>query len=373
MFSNFCRRVFTSSGGRLAGLKWEGGAQNGLAVGLMLVAVGGASLIPLVIKWGGGEESPFLFNSGWRLGTGVGCLLVLVTFFRSLVRAEWRVLWAYRVRLVSWPFLCAVLGTLDYGLFALSIRFVDVSVSTVLVETHPVMLVVLLVWMNRRGRRYRGNAGGVFLLLVVCFGGFLFLLAGQTGGFRMVFGGFDSSNFGWYLGAALALVGGLMAALTGFTFKWCEDAGRDMSEVVQSAVSPMEIALCCMAMAVGLANLVSVPLNVSIGLAAGETIGFRSMAVSVLLGGVLVQAVPAVCWRGANLIGDNHGINALLYGVPVLSLGWLWAFGYVGVSRVDYVLGGALVIEAANLLWGKGIGVSFRARSVPLWSAGYKK
>lgn len=180
----------------------------------------------------------------------------------------------------------------------------------------------------------------------------------------MVFGGFDSSNFGPYLGVGLALVGGLMAALTGFTFRWCEDAGRDMSEVVQSAVSPTEIALCCMAAAVGLANLVSVPLNISIGLAAGETIGLRSVAVSVLLGGILVQAV---CWRAANLIGDNLGINALLYGVPVLSLAWLWMFGHVGVSRLDYVLVGVLVIVAANLLLGSGNGIGFRARSVSLW------
>ena len=324
---------------------------NGLATLLMLAADGGASFIPLVIRWAGGDESPFLFNAGWRMGTALGCTLVLGTFFLGFIRGQWRGLWALRRRFLSWPVLGTALGTLDYALFALSIRFVDISISTILIETHPIMVVFLLAWTTRKGQRYLRNTGGLAFLLAACLTRFIFLIASQQGGFRAVLGGSSTLAAGLCAGCALALTGALVAALSAFTLRWYENLGREYSAKTQQAANPQRIALCCMAITVGAANLVSVPLNVSIGLVRGETMGPWPMISSIFIGGVLIQAIPSICWRAANLITDNLGVNALLYGAPILSLVWLWWFAQIGVARLDYLLIGASAIVGANVLF----------------------
>ena len=54
--------------------------------------------------------------------------------------------------------------------------------------------------------------------------------------------------------------------------------------------------------------------------------------------------------RKANLTTTNLGINAIAYGAPVLSLLWLYWIANTQVARWDYLILGAAVIIAANLL-----------------------
>ena len=61
------------------------GSGNRVAVWYVLVATVGYSLMPLVIDWGKGGDSPFLFNAGWRYGFAAGCLLFLFVSHRRLL------------------------------------------------------------------------------------------------------------------------------------------------------------------------------------------------------------------------------------------------------------------------------------------------
>ena len=61
-----------------------------------------------------------------------------------------------------------------------------------------------------------------------------------------------------------------------------------------------------------------------------------------------------------------------MYGVPILSLVWLWGFGHIGVSRPDYLLMGASAIVVANLLFNfeAEIRLGFKSLIVALWICG---
>ena len=60
----------------------------------MFVAVLGYSLVPLFVAWGG-SESPFIFNTLWRVGALVGYLLFLVVAYRQLLfrGGVWVLIW----------------------------------------------------------------------------------------------------------------------------------------------------------------------------------------------------------------------------------------------------------------------------------------
>ena len=353
-----------------------GGSRNLPGVALMLAAAGGASLIPLVIKWASGEGSPFLFNAAWRSGVALGCLVILAAFYGGFVRREWRVLWRNRGRLLSWPVMGTVAGNQDYAFFSQSLSFIDVGLAVALIETYPVMVGLLLAFMRRGEPGAGGWVVGALLFLPACFAGFLFLSAGEAGGFGALFAGPGAGRWEIPVGVLLGLTGAAAVSCTAFTLRWCEDTGRDFASGLRTPVSGRGLALCCLVVALAFANLVSVPVNAAIGLAKGEVIGFRSLAAGVFVGGMLVQAVPSVAWRAANLVTRNSGVNAILYLTPVASLLWLWAFSHIGVAGPDYYAVGAAGILAASVLVnleGERF-PDFRAAALAFWAcevAGY--
>ncbi len=338
----------------------------------MLVTVGGASLIPLVIKWASGEESPFLLNAAWRFGVALGCLTILAVFFGGFVRDERSVLWQNRNRLRAWAVAGTIVGNLDYAFFSLSLRFIDIALATVLIETYPIIIVFLLAFLYRKEQGSRRKVGGPIVLLLACFVGFFFLSASEAGGFDAIFAGSGAGPSDIPIGILLALTGAITVSCTTFTFKWCEDVSRDIAPEIQTTISQQRLTLCCLIIALTFANAVSVPVNAVVGLAKGETISLQSLAIGIFIGGTLIQAIPSIAWRAANLVTHNLGINAMLYLVPIVSLLWLWVFSHIGVARLDYYIIGIAGIFTANLLINFEAErlFSFKALVIALWACG---
>ena len=128
-----------------------------VGTGYMLLAVGGFSLIPLVVGWGDGRENPLLFNAGWRAGVVLGCLFFLLSGNMALTRS--RAVWRHvRQRTLGWPMLFVVVGSFQFALFTWSTRFMDISMAAVLLETWPILLIVLTGRLFRRERRFDGTS-----------------------------------------------------------------------------------------------------------------------------------------------------------------------------------------------------------------------
>ena len=127
-------------------------------MGYMLIASVAYSVIPLVVNLAGGSHAPFLFNAWLRMGVAGACLLFLLVFFRSghLRGGDVVLVWK---RFVVWPasalIILAVAGSLDYALFAWSIRFIDITVAAILFEMYPVGIMLFAAWLFRGETRYR--------------------------------------------------------------------------------------------------------------------------------------------------------------------------------------------------------------------------
>ena len=348
-----------------------------LALPVMMAAVLGFSFVPLVIVGGGGGDSPFLTNLLLRVGLVAGYFAYLAGFCRSLVRSPefWssgacRILMLRRRcnwRRISYlAIILAVVGNFDVALFGLSTKFTDVSVIAVLFETWPIFYILITVRiLNARVLGHVGEGDGpvgtnrwhsIFILVFIAFAGLVLVFGSQ--GQRPGMGGV-AHLFGWDQTPAVAVV--LCAALLGsfpaFSFRWGIDLSRELSHLFPEEGDSGSLRLCCITVATMMANLVSMPFSIGIGVLSGESpthylADYRGVIWVLILGGMLAYAAPTILWRLANLMSPhNPGINALAFLTPVLSVTWLILFWKdVHVERWDFFVMGTAAIIAANLV-----------------------
>ena len=341
------------------------GGQNLLAAGFMLGAVLLYSFAPVAIVLGGGPESPFLFNAVWRLGVAAGILLILLSFYRSVL-LNVKVLTSVRRNIKSWFLLLALLNAVEYALFSLSSDFVDVAISAVLFELWPLFFIPLAAWLLREGGRYRKNLRSALSLGAVALAGLVFVVSSQTGGFNLE----NTSRPDLIFGVGLALAAAASAACIAFTLRW----GKDFADRLPVNVASKDSTLPLSLFGAVVVSTVGAVLNAGIGVTLGEKVAsdLPTYLGYGLLGGVLTQAVAALLLRKANLTTDNLGVNALAYLTPILSLAWLWLFSEIAVASVPYLVIGTAAIVAANLLINFEAErlLGFKALVIFLWACG---
>ena len=327
-----------------------GRGSGALGLGYMVMAVGAFSVIPLGVLFSGGSGSPFLFNCFLRLGGLVGVLIFLLGFHRRFVlsKANLRVV---RDGILCWSegrlVLIAGVSTGNFLLFALAVRFLDVAVVGVLYEMYPVV-VIFVAGRCFRGTGLYGDFGGWNLLFVgLSIVGFLLAVVSQDEGFVEFL--IQGAILDTALGVTLVLGSVLLTGLSVLGWRW----GWNIRETFSDGIGSGSEALCGMVVALVLVNLLSCLVCGAVGVGLGESVDRKLVGFS-LLTGLLGVGLGPVCYRSANLLSGNLGINALGYLAPALSLMWLYLFGGVDVARWDYLVGGMVLIVGTNLLMSFG-------------------
>ena len=313
----------------------------------MMLTVIGFSVIPLVVAWGSGADSPLLFNSGWRLGVVIGCLFFLPVCHGSLLRnrAVRRLIWQ---RMFSWAMLFVIIGSFQFALFTYSTRFIDIAIAAVLLETWPIFLIILTGRLFKKEHRYRATSATTFVLVALGFAGFVLVIASQTANPWELLRSDSASLFA--LGIVLAmLAAGVSVMEAAFNFRWGVSLSRELSAEATLPEEGSGLELFCVIVAFTIASVVSAPIHAAAGLMSGETITGQALVIAIVGGGI-VQAVASILYRAAILNTNNLGINALGYTVPIFSLLWLAVFSHIKVARVDYLVIGAAAIITANVL-----------------------
>ena len=341
--------------------------RNTAGTGFMLTAVASYSLIPLLVANGSGSNNPFLFGAGMGLGSTIGQALFLAAFFRESLFDRTVLSIIFR-RLLTWTMLFVIVTQLDYGLFALSTRFVDVSIAAILFETWPIFLIILTAFLFRGANRYRKITPDVVLLLVIGFLGFWFVASSQTGGFG---NWSDSRVASTLIGIFIVVLAIATTSLAAFAFRWGVDLVRLLPDEVTRGKNPDLVEICCIITATCIGNFIGGGIKGFIGLASGESISAEAIAIAVLCG-VFGHALGNVAWRTANVMTNNLGINAISYATPIFSLFWLFLFSEVDISRVDYLIIGTAAIICANLLinFEAEVRFGFKALILALWGCG---
>ena len=323
---------------------------RGLALGLL----GGASLlwslIPLALAFGA-AGAPFLNAGLWRLAASVPLALTLALFYRSRLLSPRR-LRALGRQLFSRPSLVNFGWASSYASYIWSLRFIDVSMATVLIELWPILFILTM------GRifRYGGSRPGWFLwpVLAMAFAGAAVLVFSEEGRITLGAGG-------WRLaaGVGLALLTAALSVCSSGLFVWgrryaadLDPEGREPGLVLQGTLAATILAQ----VPVGL-------LFLGLGWAFGEQEGVRVSLVSVA-GGLVLSFPGLVMFRVGNLVTRDFSVNLVSYLTPLGALLWLWTFGLVGVARPDLLALGAVLVVLANLLINLGPGPLSRARGL---------
>lgn len=143
--------------------------RNKTAAALMFVAVIGFSLIPLFVAWGG-SQSPFIFNAMWKVGLAIVCVLFVTIAYRPLIFDKY--VWnAVAQSLINRSMLLWLVGYVDFALYAWSTQFIDVSISAILFETSPILLILLTGWLFSDDGRYRKITMRTLFAVRNCFCG----------------------------------------------------------------------------------------------------------------------------------------------------------------------------------------------------------
>ncbi len=339
--------------------------RNRAAVGYMLLAVVLGSLIPTLFVWGNAQTNPFLFNAGWRFGVAIGCLGFLVAFHSSLIFDK-KVMGIIARRVPNWAMLFAVIGNLDFTMFTWSLRFIDVSISAVLIEIWPIFLIFLVARLL--GERYKKITIEMVGLSFLCFIGVAFVVNSQFGT------GVSENNTSTpmlVIGTVLALGGAIAAALTAFIFKWGALVGNEVSNVVDKNKSLISLELFCVVIAYFIGSLISIPINGLAGFVSSESTTLSSLGIGIL-GGIFVQSSASILLRKANLVTHNLGVNSMIYMAPIMALLWLFLASQVNVARIDFLLIGAGAIITANLLinFEAELRLGFKSLIISLWVCG---
>ena len=341
--------------------------RNSLAAGLMISAVVGYSLIPLLVALSNGKDSPFLFNAGLTLGVGIAQAAFLWIFFRRVLFVP-SVLLLMRRKIFSYSMLLIVIHRFEYGLFAWATRFIDVSVASAIFEIWPITSLLLMAYLFRKEGRYKEITFGKMLLLALAFVGFLFVASSDTGEFlNWTSAGFVETG----KGLILVLLAVVVASLVAFTFRWGEDFRRELPAGVASGESDRVVEISCVMLASCIGALISAALNIGVGAGIGERVSIYA-AIAAIVGGGLSYGFANITYRTAIVLTTDLGINAMLYVTPLLALFWLFIFNQADVARPELLIIGAAVVIIANLLinFEADIRFGFKALMLALWAFG---
>ena len=345
--------------------------RNGVAAVYMLLSVIGYSLIPPLIAWGDGAASPFLFNASMTFGLVIGYSAFLLAGHWVLVRNRevLSLIWRHTF---SWAILFTAISYFDFALFAWSARLVDISVTAVLFEIWPILVIILTAWLL--GGRFNKVSQQQYALVCLCIIGFAFAVSSQHSGpwtWNLNF----SSSIKTAAGVILAVMSAGVTSLTSFSFKWGVDLSTLMhgKNGIRNTIASLD--LFCVVTAQLIANIITTPLNILAGFASQESFGGSlnpQMLLIGIFGGITASAGGSIAWRKSNLTTRNLGVNAIGYATPILSLGWLWLFSQVNVDNPDYLVIGAAAIICANLLINFEAErlLGFKALVLALWACG---
>ena len=357
------------------------------ALAFMLCAVLGYSATPLVVAIAGGE-SPFLFNAGWRLGLVAGFGLFGALACRGVWNAE-----DARKRIFNglrgWATVAAVFSNNDYALFVLAAAMVHISAATIIFETWPLWMILMMAYAYRKTGRYRRNLPVTVTMIVLCVVGLCFVVAGQSG---TLFGiGSEQGRGQVLLGSVIALTGAVVSSFAAFSFKWSTDLSEDLlgyQSLAEVGTRFSEVGrqrfleLVCLVAIYGVSSSLNALASLGVGIVRGESTTFTAQSVA-FVGGILTYAPATIAWRMGNLNTTNLGANAVIYGTPVLSLVWLFLLSLLtapllseyfsfDIVRIDYLVVGVISIIVANLLvnFEAEVRFGFKALILALWTCG---
>ena len=248
---------------------------------------------------------------------------------------------------VDWRILLTILGNCEYALFAWSIKYIDIAVTTLLFQSWPIFFLLLSAMLLRENANIDTSGKGtlsLILLIGLGFIGFAFIIFSQTGEIGK-FGEIGVSQL--VIGLALALGAMALSNLKAFGIDWARNLGNQLSGSLRGLGSDPAIFFVILSFL--LSSLGAAVVGLVVGLGRGEAFDFELLSLA-FVAGLVVNTTAGLMWRKANMTDDDISFNALGYAIPILALVALFIFNQADINRVDYLILGATAIIVANML-----------------------
>ena len=302
---------------------------DAVAIGLIAATIVIASLIAPGMALSNAAQAPFATNLFLRGGMGAGQMALLLALFHPLIKTHWKHIKTTSPKHLLLALAAAALPTLDYSTLSLSMRYIDVSTSTVLVDAWPVFLIPMSALAYRTSNRFRQPVAPTTAATAVC-------LAWPSLPIRIT----------------LALAGALSIATIPFLVRQCEILAQDFHQ--RSGTSPTAIrqnaALMYLIGTLAVSNLLSATLLSGTAAAlTGERIA-TSHALLWTAYGTIFQSISATAWRTAILFTNRIEIFNLISFLPLASLLWLLTIDRIHVASPALLTAGTAAVIAGNLI-----------------------
>ena len=346
----------------------------------MMVSVAAFSVIPVLIKLGGAENSPFLFTGIRQVSIGVAMVATILLIRKPLVARGVIQDIGFDVIRSNWSssitimLIAGIAGTVSFVLLAFGLGFVDVSIVAILFETWPVFLILLMSFLfydktkGKDRQRYQPITISTMIFVAVAIAGVAMVILGHNDTLRPIsLAGVDFTSRQTVIGVAFALAAAIGGALQGgFTLK----AGEVMAERHSNKKYRNAEEIIFVIVMTAICEILGGGMLCLAGLVVSETISMHQLSYTILTG--VVITVGMVAFRAAMLNTRDLGLTALSYVTPLITLVWLWILSLLSVSHLDYLIIGAMGIAAANLLINVDASkrLAYKALVVCLWLFG---
>ena len=314
----------------------------------MLLSVMFFALVPSLIIYGEGDKAPFMYNAVRALFACIGIFIFLAIFYhRQLFDRE---IWQAVIRnWRSWSLLGIFVGFFDYAVFSWSLKYIDVSVASVLYETWPLWMILLISAIFKKDNRYENIGSSVWVFLLMGFIGLVFVILSQNDDLTTLTD--IPSLFSLLFGAFLALTASIMAAMVGgCSIRWGATVMYDIPDYKHEETDK-DLTAFFVLIAILLSNIPGIIIGITMGVWGGhnEIVEANNMIIAAILG-FFILTTGIISFRMANLITTKLEINAMSYATPIFALVYLAILGYINVPHVDWLIIGTIGVVAANIL-----------------------
>ena len=362
-------------------LESMGNKNQALSVLYMMLAVVCYSIIPILIKVGNAEGSPFLFTGIRQIFIGMITGIAVIVIKKALVKRN--VIGDINLKVISsnWSpritalFIASISGTCAFVLLAFGLAYIDVSMAAILYETWPVFFILLMSFLfyektkKRDEQRYNPITASTLVFIALAIIGIALVTLSHNDTENPLslivvdFTGQWTAAFGVSL-VLLAAIGG--AAQGGCELKMAEIFAKKHSR--PEFLNAEEIVL--VAIMASMTEIVAGTVLCLVGLIVSETISTHQLIFTIFTGVGLT--IGNVFFRASMLKTRDLGVAALSYLAPLITLIWLVVLSLLVVPHVDYLIIGAMGIVSANLLINARADkrIAYGALVVSLWLFG---
>ena len=352
--------------------------QQSRAVALMLAAVLGYSLLPLLVDLSGDWGSIPLVTGTWALAH---------TLINAAAARRWGRQDGTGIKTVAllrripwWAYATAFVAAFQWVFFAWSSRLTETAVTTVIFEFWPILFLAgRRVFPAPSGKR-PVTAGDVALVVIAAVGLSLVIFSDGSGESSASIAGVALAALALVIAAGERIVHLRSGELVAGELCGSGTAGElpRSDALAKTRIGAMQNVVARGAASVSLLAVGSVQV-----ITIGDGIPFIALAAGLGLG--VVHAVSGLTFTYANHLSETDTINSIYFAVPALALLWLWALTDVTVANLPLFVSGVVGVLAVNMVihldpegTGRHLGDSdsplsghgFRALVLALWASG---